>query len=199
MKNLNTLIKLIFLFMLIININKGYAQNFYKDFVKYQDARTKPREHVSKSKLHSIHEQFASEYKKLFKEVKLRTGFDMLNCDTLFIFTSQENLYLGDYSSLIWNGYHSCYYKNLHFSPFYKNEKKSIIMETDAREKLSALGPVLKRIIQRADTAEFRKYIYSPEAPPLGAGVQFLVVTRFEKHWHFASSRTFGFQTVIGK
>jgi hypothetical protein len=188
MKNINKLIMLNLLFILTININKGFAQNFYKDFVKYQDAHRKPRDHVSKSKLHSIHKQFASEYKKLFNEVKRKTGFYMLNRDTLYFFEG-ENFYSGRYSRLIWNHSHSCYYENPSFSPVHKYEKKPIKIETDAQEKLLTLGPVLKRIIQNADTVGYKKNISSIEIP-LNTIVHFMVATKVEKHWHFFSSRS---------
>jgi hypothetical protein len=191
MKNKNKLTKLILLFLLTININKGFAQDFYKDYIKYQDARSKPREHLSKSKLHYLHKQFASEFEKLFDEVKRKTGFYMPDRDTLYVFTSQQDYESGSYTKLIWNDSHSCYYENLSFSLFYKYEKKPIEMEIDAQRKLSALGPVLKRIIQNADTLGFRKYIGS-STTPLGAIIQFMVATKVEEHWHFFSSRSFG-------
>jgi hypothetical protein len=186
----NKLIKLILLFLLTVNINKGFAQDFYKDFVKYQDARTQPWDHVSKAKLHSVHKQLASEFKKLFNEVKRKTGFYMLNCDTLYFFERQEDYFSGGYSKLIWNSSHSCYYENPSFSPVYKYKKEPIKMETDAQEKLLALGPVLKRVIQNADTVGYLKY-FRTSGIPLGPGSKFMVATKVEKHWHFFSSQMY--------
>jgi hypothetical protein len=189
MKNIDKLIKLIFLFTLTLNVKEGFAQNFYDDFVKYEDARTKPREHVSKSKLHSIHVQFASECKRVFYEVKRKTGFYMLGSDTLYFF-EKDKWYSEGYSKLIWNDKHSCYYENPRFSPIDNYKKMSLKIESDAQVKLSALGPILKRIIQNADTVGYLKYIQSSEIR-LCAGIRFMVATEGKKHWHFVSSRSF--------
>jgi hypothetical protein len=177
--------------MLTISIDACFAQNFYKDLVKYQDVHSKPRGQLSKSKLHSMNKQNASEFKILFKAVKVKTGFDMLGCDTIYIIEIHPDFYLGGYTKLIWNRDHSSYYENLNFS-MVENERGSPgNIETDAKEKLVALGPVLKRIIQKSDTVGFRKYIFSTEMPIVGDAIAFMVANKVHKHWHFFRSGTF--------
>jgi hypothetical protein len=190
MKNINKLNRLILFLMLTLTVNKGFSQNFYEDFVKYQDARTKPQNHVSKSKRHSINRQFAGELRKLFNTVRRNTGFYMLNCDTLYFLSQRTDHFAGGYSELIWNNWHSCYYENPYFSPIYEYRKEPIKIEIDAPEKLLALGPILKSIIQNTDTVGYQKYVKSPEVT-LAAGMKFMVAKKIQKHWHFFTSKVF--------
>ncbi len=190
MKKSNKL-KLILLLILIINVNKVLAQDFYKDFVKWQDTYTKPSDHLSETKLHTMHKQFASEFRTLFNEVKQNTGFDMLDCDTLYIFESQQSQYAGGYSKLVWNKKHSCWYQNPRFSSIYEYQKEPIKTEIDAQKKLLALGPDLKDVIQKTDTIGYKKYIASGEAFHLGAVLRFVVATKVGTRWYFFSSKSF--------
>ena len=190
MKSNKKLTMSILFFAMAININKGFGQNFYKDFIKYQDNRAIPREHISKSKIHSMNVQFASELKKVFNEVRRKTGVYMLDCDTIYFFSRQLGFFSGGYSELIWNANHSCYYENLFFSPIYQNKEKRIISEDNAGKKLAELDPVLKRLIQNRDTVGYQRYVKSPNVA-LGAGIKFMVAIKMLGHWSFLSSKVF--------
>lgn len=189
MKDQVKLIGLILTLMMPLNIYKVSAQDFYKDYIRYLDARDIHRTQLSKTKVHAIHIQFADEFERVFLKVKQKTGSYMLKCDTLYIYSHDDYSSPG-YSKLIWNRIHCCYYKNPSFSPIYKYKKKPIEIEADAKKRLRCLGPVLKTIIENVDTTGYQTYVKSSEVS-LGAGIQFIVATKSQNHWHFFSSKVF--------
>lgn len=191
MKKINNGIRAILLFTLLVKIDGCFGQDFYSDFLKYQDTHSMPYDGVSLSRLHAIHLQFASELKKLFDTVKRKTGHDMLNCDQIFILIRDSDYSTGGYSKLVWNNKYCCYYRNLHFSAAELFKNGPLKIETDARKRLLAIDTTLRRPIEHSDTAAFRKSLVAYNIWS-GAGISFTIATKIGTHWRFFRSKTFG-------
>ena len=100
----------------------------------------------------------------------------MLNCDSLLILFRHDGYHFGNYSVLIRNGYHCCYYENPR-SQDDDNKKKPMLMQADAKDKLLNLAPALRDIVQRCDMTAFKRYIRKTEIS-LGIGTGFTIAVK---------------------
>lgn len=170
----------------ILQYRNAYSQRFYREYkaniAKGEVPKTKGSRRRNKDG------QMIDHIRTIFRKVKEQTHVDMLSKDSLFMFMYFDP-YQTEYSLLIWNQSHACFYS---VKPSGSPDKKSpdMTIEINADDRLRTLSKPLKMLIQAADTNAFTNFVQSN---PFGenVGTQFIVAVRKSRHWEFIHSKAY--------
>ena len=184
------LIKYLFFVCILLTMNSGsvLGQDFYKDYGNYLERKIKTND-PTRLKIQASIMQLVSYTKNTLSAVEKKTHVSMLKYDTLYIVV-QYSLSTGKYSNLIWNKTHSCYFEGQAVTIYTNTLPEPLKIEVNASKKMDALSPVLKAIVEKADTAGFNKFIET-NISPANIGLSFIKTTRSKGHWHFFFSKTY--------